>query len=184
MNMKLYFKYLFIVFLLNFCFSSKITDKTEGELKKYFPEHITIDWSMYEIPKDIKKIIRKTVKQKFFRGELNLWTITDKDSLKYYAILDNVIGKTMPISFLCIFDNTGTVQHSSVIKYREPYGGEVGSRKWLDQFIAYTDSSSYKVGKDISGISGATLSVNSLTKGIHKLSILIHDIIKKDNSEK
>ena len=48
---------------------------------------------------------------------------------------------------------------------------------------AYNDSSSYKVGKDISGISGATLSVNSLTKGIHKLSILIHEIIK-DDSEK
>ena len=181
--MKLYFKYLSIIFLLNFCFSSKITDKTESELKKYFPKNITIDWSMYKIPKDIKKTIQRTVKQKFFRDELNLWTITDEDSLKYYALLDNVIGKTMPISFLCIFDNSGKVQHSSVIKYREPYGGEVGSRKWLDQFLTYTDSSSYKVGKDISGISGATLSVNSLTKGIHKLSILIHKIIKDDNEK-
>ena len=181
--MKLYFKYLSIIFLLNLCFSSKITDKTENELKKYFPKNIEIDWSMYKIPKDVKKTIQTTVKQKFFRNELNLWTITDKDSLKYYAILDNVIGKTMPISFLCIFDNSGKVQHSSVIKYREPYGGEVGSRKWQDQFIAYTDSSSYKVGKDISGISGATLSVNSLTKGIHKLSILIHKIIKDDNEK-
>ena len=181
--MKSYFKYLSIIFLLNLCFSSKITDKTENELKKYFPKNIAIDWSMYKIPKDVKKTIQTTVKQKFFRNELNLWTITDKDSLKYYAILDNVIGKTMPISFLCIFDNSGKVQHSSVIKYREPYGGEVGSRKWQDQFIAYTDSSSYKVGKDISGISGATLSVNSLTKGIHKLSILIHKIIKDDNEK-
>ena len=184
MNMKLYFKYLFIVFLLNFCFSSKITDKTENELKKYFPEYISIDWTMYEIPKNIKKTIQKEVKQKFFRDEVNLWTITNKDSLKYYAILDNVIGKTMPISFLCIFDSLGEVQHSSVIKYREPYGGEVGSKKWLKQFYKYNESSPYKVGGDISGISGATLSVNSVTKGIHKLSILIHNIIKKDYSEK
>ena len=152
-------------------------------MKKYFPKNIEIDWSIYKIPKDVKKTIQRTVKQKFFRSELNLWTITDEDSLKYYALLDNVIGKTMPISFLCVFDNSGKVQHSSVIKYREPYGGEVGSRKWQDQFISYTDSSSYKVGKDISGISGATLSVNSLTKGIHKLSILIHKIIKDDNEK-
>ena len=78
--------------------------------------------------------------------------ITDEDSLKYYAILDNVIGKLCQLVFyvyLIIQESTTLI----VIKYREPYGGEVGSRKWQDQFISYTDSSSYKVGKDISGIS-------------------------------
>ena len=138
---------------------------------------------MYDLPKDVKKTIQNTVKQKFFRDEVNLWTITNKDSLKYYAILDNVIGKTMPITFLCIFNQSAKVEHSSIIKYREPYGGEVGNKKWLNQFIEYNDSSPYKVGGDISGISGATLSVNSITKGIHKLSILIHEIIKDDNEK-
>jgi len=183
MHMNSRYKYLFLIFLLNFCFSSKITNKTEQQLNEYFPENISIEWTNYKIPKDIKKTIQKSVKQKFFRDNVNLWTVTDKDSLTYYAILDNVIGKTMPITFLCVFNDSAMVEHSSIIKYREPYGGEVGSRKWLNQFASYTDSSSYKVGKDISGISGATLSVNSVTKGIHKLSMLVHNIIK-DNSEK
>ena len=181
--MILYIKYISVIIFLNFCFSSKITDKTEKVLNDYFPENTSIEWTMYDIPKDEKKIIQKTVKQKFFRDEVNLWTITDKDSLKYYAILDNVIGKTMPITFLCIFNQSAEVEHSSIIKYREPYGGEVGNKKWLKQFNRYNDSSPYKVGGDISGISGATLSVNSVTKGIHKLSMLIHKIIK-DDSEK
>ena len=181
--MILYIKYISVIILINFCFSSKITDKTEKLLNDYFPENTSIDWSMYDLPKDVKKTIQNTVKQKFFRDEVNLWTITNKDSLKYYAILDNVIGKTMPITFLCIFNQSAKVEHSSIIKYREPYGGEVGNKKWLNQFIEYNDSSPYKVGGDISGISGATLSVNSITKGIHKLSILIHEIIK-DDSEK
>lgn len=175
-------KNLILILFLSISFSSKITDNTEKQLNAYFPNHISMDWSIYKISKDIKKSIQNIVKQKIFRDEINLWVITDQDSSKYYAMLDNVKGKSMPITFLCVFDSTPSVKHSSIIKYREPYGGEVGSKKWLSQFTAYTNSSSYKVGKEISGISGATISVNSISKGIHKLSMLIHEIIK-DNSE-
>tara|TARA_B100001123_G_C15312048_1_gene1024770 strand:- start:1958 stop:2503 length:546 start_codon:yes stop_codon:yes gene_type:complete len=181
--MKKKFNYILLFLLLSFSYASKITDKTESQIKKYFPNNISIEWSMYKIPKNVKKNIQNKVKQKFFRDEVNLWEITDKDSMKYYAIIDNVIGKTMPITFLTIFNSTPAVEHSSIIKYREPYGGEVGNKKWLNQFIAYTDSSNYKVGRDISGISGATLSVHSVTKGIHKLSLLIHEIIKDSNEK-
>jgi len=176
-------KYSVLIFILSLCFSSKITDKTETQLNKYFPNNISIEWSVYDIPKDLKKNIQNKVKQKFFRDEVNLWEIMDEDSVQYYAILDNVIGKTMPITFLAIFNSEAAVEHSSIIKYREPYGGEVGNKKWLNQFIEYTDSSNYKVGRDISGISGATLSVHSVTKGIHKLTLLIHAIIKDDNEK-
>ena len=181
--MKNNFKYILLIFLFSFSFSSKITDKTESQINKYFPNNISVKWSMYKIPKDVKKNIQNKVKQKFFRDEVNLWEIIDEDSMKYYAIIDNVIGKTMPITFLTIFNSAPSVKHSSIIKYREPYGGEVGNKKWLNQFTAYTDSSNYKVGRDISGISGATLSVHSITKGIHKLTLLIHEIIKDDNEK-
>ena len=100
------------------------------------------------------------------------------DSSNYYAILDNVKGKSLPITFLTVFDENSRVYDSSIIKYREAYGGEVGNKSWLNQFISYNDSSNYKVGSSISGISGATISVNSLTKGINKLSILVDYIIK------
>ena len=68
----------------------------------------------------------------------------------------------------------------SNIKYREGYGGEVGNKRWLKQFNTYTNSSKYKVGDDISSITGATISVHSVTKGIRKLSYLIHEIIKEN----
>ena len=60
-----------------------------------------------------------------------------------------------------------------IVKYREPYGGQISNKKWLDQFNGKDNSSSYKIGDEISTISGATISVNSITKGIRKLTILI-----------
>jgi len=176
------FKYLLIM-TTSIVLCSPIMDKTEEEIKEVFPNNISLQKKLYKIDKDILKSIQNTVRQKFFRKEVNCWHIINNDSLNYYAILDNVKGKSLPITFLTIFDENKRVFSSSIIKYREAYGGEVGSKSWLDQFTSYTDSSDYSVGKSISGISGATISVNSVTKGINKLSILIDYIIEDFNAE-
>ena len=173
-------KFLFTILLASLIFPSKIMDNTLNEIKSVFPNSLSIQHSKYQIPKNSKKEIQNTVKQKFFRPDLNLWIIMNEDSSKYYGILDNVKGKSLPITFLTIFNDSSQVYYSSIIKYREAYGGEVGSRSWLDQFFSYTDSSKYKVGNDISGITGATISVHSITKGIRKLSYLINEIIEND----
>jgi len=173
-------KLIYILFFISTIFCSKIINKTTDNIEDLFPNHISIEHKMYKIPKDLKKSIQNTAKQKFFRPEVNTWVIMSKDSLKYYAILDNVKGKSLPITFLTIFDDSSRVYYNSIIKYREAYGGEVSSKNWLNQFNAYTDSSKYKVGDDISNITGATISVNSITKGIRKLSYLIYQIIKEN----
>ena len=173
-------KLIYILFFISTIFCSKIIDKATDNIKNLFPNYISIEHKMYKIPKDIKMSIQNTTKQKFFRPELNLWIITNEDSSKYYGILDNVKGRSLPITFLTVFNDSSQVYHSEIIKYREAYGGEVGNRSWLNQFNLYTDKSKYKVGDDISGITGATISVHSISKGIRKLSYLISEIIEND----
>ena len=168
--------------LPSFLISSEIMDKTESTIKEFLPNHISISHKIYKISKESKKS-QNIVKQKFFRNELNVWKIQMSDSTYNYAILDNVKGKSMPITFLTIFNSNKQLTNTSIIKYREAYGGEVGSKSWLEQFINYSDTSNYKVGNGISGISGATISVHSVSKGIHKLSLIIGDIIKGFDEE-
>ena len=170
---------LYILLLIsNILISSEIMDKAENTIKELLPSHIYINHKIYKISEESKKA-QNIVRQKFFRNELNVWEIQMADSSYNYAILDNVKGKSMPITFLTIFNNNEEVVNSAIIKYREAYGGEVGSDSWLKQFINYSDTSNYKIGSGISGISGATISVHSVSKGIHKLSIIIKDIINE-----
>lgn len=176
-------KYITIIIFTKILLSSPIMDKTLSTINQSFPNNISIKHNLYQIDKKTLKEIQNTVRQKFFRKEVNCWHIIDDDSTHYYAILDNVKGKSLPITFLTIFDENNKVFDSSIIKYREAYGGEIASKSWLNQFSSYTDSSNYNVGDAISGISGATISVNSVTKGINKLSILIDYIIKDFNDE-
>ena len=180
--MKISTKYILLL-LVNLTFCSKIMDQTELRISEIFPNLISSKWSMYKILTEDSKSIQNTVRQKFFRKEVNTWVITDSDSSKYYAVLDNIKGKSMPITFLAIFDSNKKVEDITIIKYREAYGGEISNKKWLKQFDAYTDSSNYSIGRKISAISGATISVHSISKGIRKLSMLISNIIDDLNAK-
>ena len=171
------YKVYIIVLLLSPIFSSKIMDNTDFKIKEVIPDFIDIEHKIFNLESLYNKT-KKVVNQKFFREEVNIWKIQNSKNTNYYAILDNVKGKSMPITFLAIFDDTGNVFDVSVIKYREAYGGEIGNKNWLKQFYGYTDTSNYRVGDGIHAISGATISVHSISKGIHKLTLIINDIIE------
>tara|TARA_B100000945_G_scaffold180942_1_gene144979 strand:- start:724 stop:1257 length:534 start_codon:yes stop_codon:yes gene_type:complete len=172
---------LFSIIFITFIFSSEIKDRSVDTIKSFYKKEIKIDSKKFSIPKKIKKIIQNQVKQKFYRDQIYYWVI-DVDGKQHYALLDNTIGKTMPITFLILFNENQEVIHSSIIKYREAYGGEISGRSWLNQFLGMKKDSLFKFEKDIAGITGATLSAKSFTKGISKLSLLLPYII--DNNKK
>jgi Na+-translocating ferredoxin:NAD+ oxidoreductase RnfG subunit len=81
---------------------------------------------------------------------------------------------------MIIFSPSGKIMRVDIIRYREPYGGAVSSRNWLNQFTGKSPSESFKVEKDIDSISGATISVNSVTRGVYKLTLVMEEIISEN----
>jgi Na+-translocating ferredoxin:NAD+ oxidoreductase RnfG subunit len=160
---------------------SPIRDATEKYINSQFEDSISINMHNLILDSELKALVQNRVKQRFYRDELYYWAIIQEDSTIAYALMDNVLGKSMPITFLVILNNEGSILATKVIKYREAYGGEVGHKNWLAQFAHFSDSSDFKVGQNIDGISGATISVNSLTKGIQKMAILFPLIKDKLN---
>ena len=171
-------KIIIILIFINLIIGSEIKDKTINTINQFYQQEIKINKFKYSVSKKIKKEIQSLTKQKFYRDQIFYWTIKINDEL-HYALMDNTIGKTMPITFLVIFNEKQEVIHSKIIKYREWYGGEISGKKWLAQFNGMKNDSLYKHGKEIDGISGATLSVKSFTKGISKLSLLLPYIMYK-----
>jgi len=174
--MKQIINILSILFILTFVgipqLYGGIREDVEKILNGKFTDSVSIAHQKISIPTDIKNTIQFKAKQKFFRDELNVWAITITDTISHYAIIDNSLGKSMPITFLVIFTTNGEIRYAQIIKYREPYGGEISSLSWTSQFMGMTHESEFNVGKTIDGISGATISTHSVTKGIHKLSLL------------
>ena len=171
-------KILIILTFASLILGSEIKEKTLQVINNYYNQDIEIQELKFKISKKIKNQIQNQIKQKFYRDQIYYWTIKIDDK-KHYALMDNTIGKTMPITFLIIFNENQEVIHSSIIKYREAYGGEISGKNWLAQFIGMKQDSLYKHGKEIDGITGATLSVKSFTKGISKLSLLLPYVMAK-----
>jgi Na+-translocating ferredoxin:NAD+ oxidoreductase RnfG subunit len=85
-----------------------------------------------------------------------------------YAIVCEEIGKHRPITFIVSAGPDGKVKDTAIMTYREPIGGEVRQEKFLDQFSGKALQNPIMQHKDIRNISGATLSVQALSRGVRK----------------
>ena len=81
----------------------------------------------------------------------------------------SALGKTDDFDFVVIFDKQFIIKKIKVLAYREDYGMEIGSKRWLNQFNDLKKGDQVEYQKDIKAISGATLSARSMTKAINNL---------------
>jgi len=80
-------------------------------------------------------------------------------------LIDNIIGKSFPITFMTVLNTDGTVRDVEIMVYREPQGWEVRYKSFRSQFYGKDTSSN---SNEILSISGATLSVRAIKMGVYK----------------
>lgn len=111
--------------------------------------------------------IRKELPQKL--TEFNFFKVYNNQKLLGYYYYGQAYGKADYFDFIVIFDNNLIVSKVKVLVYREDHGGEVGSKRWLNQFSGKSKADNLIYQKDIAAISGATISAKSMTNEINKL---------------
>lgn len=99
----------------------------------------------------------------------NFFHIKQGNTLLGYAFVDQAPSKTAQFDYLVIFNPNLEIIHSKILIYREEYGGEIGSKRWLEQFTGKTGKDRVSHETNIDGISGATISVRSMTTSMDKL---------------
>ena len=110
--------------------------------------------------------INKELPSKF--EENNFFKIEANDKLLGYAYLSKAPSKTAQFDYLVLLDENLIVLKSKILIYREEYGGEIGSKRWLKQFIGKTENDTLQLGDNIVAISGATISVRSMTHAMNE----------------
>jgi len=147
--------------------------------------------SSFTTSKRVEKLIQKEIKAVFkiesftknaieFSEEIhnslplninadNFFEINNDEKKLGYYYLGKAYGKADYFDFIVIFDKELIVSKVKILVYREDHGGEIGSRRWLKQFIGKTFTSKLKYQKDIAAISGATISAKSMTNEVNKL---------------
>lgn len=176
-KMKLFIYKISILFLISsICFAGEIRDKAESVIRENFGDSCQINAFKLKLDKNLKLNAEKHARQRFFSKFVYYYEIILNEEIVGYAILDNVLGKVKPITFMVMFNIDKTIKSVDVIKYREQHGGAVESKSWLDQFQNANLNSNLELNEDIDGISGATISVKSVISGVKKKLYLINNL--------
>jgi hypothetical protein len=88
------------------------------------------------------------------------------------AIIVDEIGKHRPISFVVGLAPDGAVADVAVIAYREAYGGEIRSRRFLVQYRGREPGDALRGGREVINVAGATLSVDAASRAVKKAQAL------------
>lgn len=158
----LYFFGILLIFA-SFTIPEKIVKKADKVIEKFYD---TEQFSKTEI--SISSLLNGKTVSEFGKG--NLFEISANGKKLGYGYIGNAPSKTATFDYLVLFDKDFIITKSKVLIYREEYGGEIGSKRWLKQFIGESPASSeLKYNQDIIPISGATISVRSMTRAINDL---------------
>nr|WP_321405461.1 FMN-binding protein [uncultured Carboxylicivirga sp.] len=83
-------------------------------------------------------------------------------------------GPSEYFDYMVCFDKNNVVVLVKVFNYQATHGHEVTAKGWLKQFEGYSSGNRLEVGKNVDSISGATISVNGITKDIaEKTKVLV-----------
>lgn len=150
-------KFLYIVVLISFQLSAQ-----SPRLLKKATKLIEKTYAVDDIQLKHKEFQTNSVVGDFYK-------IIDSNQLLGYAFIGTAPSKTDTFEYLVVFDLSLVIKKVNVLVYREDYGGEIGSNRWLRQFVGKARSTDLAVGKNIAAISGATISVYSMTNAVNQL---------------
>ena len=160
-------KHLFVLALFMICAAFTVPERVSKKADKVISKFYEIDDFTKEIVSISEAANAETIAE--FNDE-NLFKIESAGIFLGYGYIGTARSKTAMFDFLVLFDNDLIIIKSKVLIYREEYGGEIGSKRWLKQFVGKSATSpELKYNQNIIPISGATISVRSMTQAINDL---------------
>ena len=130
-----------------------------------FPGADKVDREKKWLTKEQKKAIGDLCLQNIKTNRVTFY-VGKRDGVPMgYAIVDDEIGKSFPITFMVVLNVDGSVRDVEILVYREPRGWEVRYPSFMDQFTGKNADTDYRI---INSITGATLSVRAMVKGVSR----------------
>ena len=147
----------------------------EEALKLMFPKSERIRKDLLKIPSDKKAVIEERIGWKFPEEAFDVYIGETGAQIDGYAFVQNTIGKHKPMTYMVGVDARGRVSNVELLIFREARGSEVRTKRFNVQYEGKTVSDPVRLNKDIINISGATMSVRSMTAGIKRVLVLVDE---------
>ena len=149
----------------------KTSDYVKGHFNGETPKKKATIWVIGDLRDDINEVLNGAdstpVRYRYWRKDnKTLWML-------------NSVARTMPITAGVVVED-GKIVDITVMTYRESRGHEVQSRHHRVQYVGASITSDNNLTNSIDGISGSTLSVNSM-KRMARMALLLHNDVTSDD---
>lgn len=147
-------------------------------LKLAFPRADRIEKQLIALTADERATIDKRLGTRASPRIFKYWVGSQKGVVIGYAVIDDVLGKDQPITYMLSVDEKLVVRSVEILAYRESRGGEIRQADWRAQFDGGRAESPLRIGSDIRNIAGATISCRSLTDGVRRQLVALSVLVK------
>ncbi|HEX7092568.1 MAG TPA: FMN-binding protein [Nitrospiraceae bacterium] len=126
-----------------------------------------------------KDAIEQRIGWKFPEDSFELYIGETGDRIDGYAMVHNTIGKHKHMTYMVGVDNRGACKDVELLVFREAKGSEVRRKRFNAQYEGKTVSDPIRINKDIINITGATMSVRSISAGVKRVLVLVDEFYLK-----
>jgi len=151
----------------------------EEALKVMFPRSDRIRKEFIRLTPEKKTQIEERIGWKFPEEGFEVHIGETGSQIDGYVVVQNTIGKHKPMTYMVGVDNRGRISNVELLIFREARGSEVRTKRFNVQYEGKTVLDPVRINKDIINISGATMSVRSMSAGIKRVLVLVDEYYLK-----
>lgn len=154
-------------------FPSRLQKKIDSAVKATY----TIETYSLDSIKVTDKINKNTAAE---LGGDNLFKVLTGSEFVGYIYVGEAASMKKVFDYVILFNPDLTIKKSKVLIYREDYGLQIGSQRWLKQFIGLSIMDTVIYGETIDGIAGATISASSMTRATDEVLKTLKTLKEKE----
>jgi Na+-translocating ferredoxin:NAD+ oxidoreductase RnfG subunit len=157
--------------------SAKVFHSRSEALELAFPEADRVEDQTYVLRDDQVDAIEALSHCQLDTKLVKVYTGYRGSDVLGYAFIDVHNVRTLPEAFLVVLGPKGDVRTLRVLAFHEPLEYKPSDR-WYTQFEEKTLDSQLRVGRDVHGIVGATLSARATTRGVRRALALYEVVVQ------
>ena len=151
----------------------------EDAIKIMFPKSERIRKAVIRLSQEKKDTIEQRIGWKFPEESFEVHIGETGNTIDGYAMVHNTIGKHKHMTYMVGVDTSGACTDVELLVFREARGSEVRRKRFNAQYEGKTVSDPIRINKDIINISGATMSVRSISAGVKRVLVLVDEFYLK-----
>jgi len=151
----------------------------EEAVKTMLPKSERVRKELLKLSQEKKSQIEDRIGWKFPEESFEVYIGETGTKVDGYALVQNTIGKHKPMTYMVGIDGRGHVSDIELLIFRESRGSEIRQKRFNSQYEGKTVLDPVRINKDIINISGATMSVRSMSAGIKRVLVLVDEFYLK-----